>query len=147
MLGSHLTGAVTAAAIGLAAGAFAESGSDWTSHTRVERAGAAELTGALDPADGRGETAGGTIGLSEVSAPERTLTNLTVYSHGVDIGHIKSVIVGEGGRVELVEIALNDGSAPAWLDATTVQYDSVHRLATTGMNSGDLKALAAKRRP
>ncbi len=79
--------------------------------------------------------------LSDVRDPEQTLTNLTVYSRGRDVGHIRSVEVGQAGLPQRVEIAFNDGASAAWVSADALRYDGEHRLATTTLDPGEMKAL------
>jgi hypothetical protein len=84
------------------------------------------------------------VGLSAVRDPARTLTNLTVYSRGRDIGHIKTVAIDGEGVPRHVEIAFNDGASTAWVDAAAIDYDAAHKLATTALDPGEIKALATR---
>jgi hypothetical protein len=85
------------------------------------------------------------VGLAAVRDPGRTLTNLTVYSRGRNIGHISHVALDSGGVPRRVQIAFNDGASAAWIDVAAIDYDATHRLATTGLDLGEMKALEATR--
>lgn len=74
------------------------------------------------------------VDLATVPDPLRALTNLTVYSRGVDIGRILNVELDVTGAPSRVEIGFNSGRAPAWIDATHVRYDPNARKIVTTMD-------------
>jgi hypothetical protein len=78
---------------------------------------------------------------SAVQDPQRVLTNLTVYSGGRDIGHIRSVTLDARGQATRIEIAFNDGTNDATVDARTIVYDAAHRRAVTALDPGEMKAV------
>jgi hypothetical protein len=80
------------------------------------------------------------VALGAVRDPERTLTNLTLYANGRDVGHIRSVQLDPLGTPARVEIAFNDGESAAWVDANAIAYDAAHRRAVTALDPGKMKA-------
>ena len=150
LLGSYLTGAATAALFAFVAGAWAEN-AGWFSErdsTLAHHDQAAEVISVDDqtPHDFTPrESEDARIPASAVNDPQRVLTNLTVYSEGRDVGHIRSVVLDPGGHVARVEIASNDGASTAWFDAKAVSYDAVHRRVVTASDPGEMKALAHAR--
>ena len=96
---------------------------------------------AIIDASGRGQD------LSWVSDPNRTLTHLTVYSRGVDIGHIGKLVLDSAGRPVRVRIAFNSGAPPVWIDAAMVRYDPEKKLITTQASVAEIEQLAHTRVP
>jgi hypothetical protein len=78
---------------------------------------------------------------AQVDDPERVLTNLTVYAQGRDVGHIRNVALDPSGHVARLEIAFNDGSSSAWVDAKAMSYDPAHRRVVSARDPGEIKAL------
>lgn len=144
LLPSYLTGAATAAMFAFIAGAWAEN-AGWFADPETaipHHDETAEAVSVHDQTlhDTAFETAKG-VPSSAVENPERVLTNLTVYSDGRDIGHIRSVTLDERGQATRIEIAFNDGTNGAWVDASAIAYDSAHRRAVTSLDPGEMKAL------
>jgi len=145
MARTYLIAGATAAAFAFVAGALAQNETwlrDQGPHTV-----SVEGLGAHDPSPAEIEAHEGhaVVGLSAVRNPGRTLTNLTVYSRGRDIGHIKTVATDGEGVPRRVLIAFNDGVSTAWVDAAAIDYDAGHRLAVTALDPGEIKAMAATR--
>jgi hypothetical protein len=135
----------------MAAGAMAQTGT-WQSDQdplrsrSVEEQGARDLTPEqMEARKSQSREGQAVVGLAAVRDPARRLTNLTVYSRGRDIGHVRRVEMDAGGVPRRIEIAFNDGASTAWVDAAVVDYDASHRLVTTGLDPGEIKALAATR--
>src|SRR5580704_2180378 len=70
------------------------------------------------------------VDLATVPDPAHDLTNLTVYAHGTDVGHIAQVDVGRDGHARRLQIVFNRGLAPIWVGADELRYDPQHRLIT-----------------
>jgi hypothetical protein len=85
------------------------------------------------------------VDLASVPDPLQTLTNLTVYARGVDIGHVARVSLDSSGRPDRVLIAFNSDTAPAWVGAGDVRYDPQKRQITTSMSPGSMQNLSAMR--
>jgi hypothetical protein len=92
-------------------------------------------------ASGRGED------LSWVSNPDRTLRHLTVYSRGVDIGHVGRLSHDSAGKVTRVRLVFNSGAPAVWIDAAMVRYDPEKKMITTEATVGEIEQLAHTRVP
>src|SRR5689334_1024883 len=101
MLRAQLPGLAIAAVFALGAGVLSEN-----DHPGTLKTAQAETAPVIAPASKPAlhEMPAGVMDVGEVEAPQTTLTNLTVYSRGRDIGHIQNVLLGDSGRAELVEI-------------------------------------------
>ena len=133
---SYMVGAATAAAFAFAAGVWAQNDSSPLGPGDAQAQIAQHSQTAPLTAD---------TPIANVDEPQRKLTNLTVYSNGRDIGHIKNVVLDDGGSPQRIEIAFNDGQSSAWIDAAALHYDSEHRRALTALEPGEIKALEATR--
>lgn len=92
-------------------------------------------------ASGRGED------LSWVSNPDSTLKHLTVYSRGVDIGHVGRLAYDGAGKPVRVRIVFNGGAPAVWIDAAMVRYDPEKKMITTEATVGEIEQLARTRVP
>jgi hypothetical protein len=92
-------------------------------------------------ASGRGED------IAWVSDPKRALTNLTVYSRGIEIGHVGKLAYDRAGKPTRVRIVFKSGAKPAWIDAAMVRYDPEKRTITTDATVSEIEQLAHTRVP
>ena len=134
-----------------AAAVFATAGANAQDYSTTPTARSAALTSVQSgqPARGSAMNAGMTpstaIDLRSVSNPDQTLTNLTVYAHGVDIGHVAQVRMDFDGKPERVQIAFNSGMAPVWMNARELRYDAEKRQITADMSASAMQNMSARR--
>jgi hypothetical protein len=103
--------------------------------------------GPTDPAAASIDASGRGEDLSWVSNPTGALTHLTIYSRGVNIGHVGKLALDRTGRPVRVRVVFNSGAPPVWIDAAMVRYDPEKKMITTQASVAEIEQLAHTRVP
>lgn len=79
--------------------------------------------------------------LTFVDSDEVIGAPVETYS-GRDVGRVENIARSRSGRIDAVQVALDDGDSRVWIDRGDLKYDADDRLLVTDLARHDLYAMA-----